>query len=81
MTDREQFQDYKNNPTIEKRTAIVEKHLYMVDILIKNIWEKVLITMTFIRLGLWPLFLPPKDLIRTRGLNSAHLPHQRFWVK
>ena len=36
MTDREQFQDYKNNPTIEKRNAIVEKHLYMVDILIKK---------------------------------------------
>lgn len=36
MTEREQFQNYKDAPTIEKRNALVEKHLYMVDILIKK---------------------------------------------
>jgi len=32
----EQFLDYRNAPTIEKRNELVEKHLYMVDILIKK---------------------------------------------
>ena len=36
MTDRELFQEYKNDPTVEKRNEIVEKHLYMVDILIRK---------------------------------------------
>lgn len=36
MTDREQFLDYRNAPTTEKRNALVEKHLYMVDILVKK---------------------------------------------
>ena len=30
------FLDYRNDPTIEKRNELVEKHLYMVDILIKK---------------------------------------------
>ena len=36
MTDRELFQEYKNDPTVEKRNEIVEKYLYMVDILIRK---------------------------------------------
>ncbi len=36
MTDRDIFQDYKNNPSVEKRNEIVEKYLYMVDILIRK---------------------------------------------
>ena len=36
MTDRELFQEYKNDPSVEKRNEIVEKHLYMVDILIRK---------------------------------------------
>ena len=36
MTDKELFQEYKNNPTTEKRNEIVEKYLYMVDILIRK---------------------------------------------
>ena len=32
----ELFEDYKKNPTIEKRNALVEKNLYMVDILIRK---------------------------------------------
>lgn len=36
MTDREMFQEYKNDPTVEKRNEIVEKYLYMVDILIRK---------------------------------------------
>jgi len=34
------FEDYKQNPTIEKRNAIVEKNLYMVDILIRKYLSK-----------------------------------------
>ena len=36
MTDRELFDKYKENPTTEKRNEIVEKYLYMVDILIRK---------------------------------------------
>ena len=36
MTDMDLFLDYRNDPTIEKRNELVEKHLYMVDILIKK---------------------------------------------
>lgn len=36
MTDMELFQLYKNDPTVEKRNALVEKYLYMVDILIRK---------------------------------------------
>ena len=36
MTDRALFEDYKKDPTIEKRNALVEKYLYMVDILIRK---------------------------------------------
>ena len=36
MVDQELFEDYKHDPTIEKRNAIVEKNLYMVDILIRK---------------------------------------------
>lgn len=36
MTDKDLFQEYKNNPTTEKRNEIVEKYLYMVDILIRK---------------------------------------------
>ena len=34
------FEDYKQNPTIEKRNALVEKNLYMVDILIRKYLSK-----------------------------------------
>ena len=40
MIDQELFEDYKHNPTIEKRNAIVEKNLYMVDILIRKYLSK-----------------------------------------
>ncbi len=36
MVDQELFDAYKQNPTIENRNAIVEKNLYMVDILIRK---------------------------------------------
>ena len=36
MTDMELFQQYKENPTVEKRNDLVEKYLYMVDILIRK---------------------------------------------
>ena len=36
MTDMELFQEYKNDPTVEKRNELVEKYLYMVDILIRK---------------------------------------------
>ena len=36
MVDQELFEDYRHDPTIEKRNAIVEKNLYMVDILIRK---------------------------------------------
>lgn len=36
MADKDLFLDYRNDPTIEKRNELVEKHLYMVDILIKK---------------------------------------------
>ena len=36
MVDQELFEKYKQNPTIENRNAIVEKNLYMVDILIRK---------------------------------------------
>ena len=36
MVDQELFEQYKQNPTIENRNAIVEKNLYMVDILIRK---------------------------------------------
>ena len=36
MTDRDLFQEYKKDPTVEKRNEIVEKYLYMVDILIRK---------------------------------------------
>ena len=40
MIDQELFEGYKQNPTIEKRNAIVEKNLYMVDILIRKYLSK-----------------------------------------
>lgn len=40
MIDQELFEDYKQNPTIKKRNAIVEKNLYMVDILIRKYLSK-----------------------------------------
>lgn len=40
MIDQELFEDYKQNPTIEKRNALVEKNLYMVDILIRKYLNK-----------------------------------------
>jgi len=40
MIDQELSEDYKQNPTIEKRNAIVEKNLYMVDILIRKYLSK-----------------------------------------
>lgn len=40
MIDQELFEEYKQNPTIEKRNAIVEKNLYMVDILIRKYLSK-----------------------------------------
>lgn len=40
MINQELFEDYKQNPTIEKRNAIVEKNLYMVDILIRKYLSK-----------------------------------------
>lgn len=36
MMDQELFIKYKKNPSIETRNEIVEKHLYMVDILIRK---------------------------------------------
>ena len=36
MNDKDLFLSYRNDPTIEKRNALVEKYLYMVDILIKK---------------------------------------------
>ena len=36
----ELFEDYKKNPTIEKRNALVEKNLYMVDILIRKYLQR-----------------------------------------
>ena len=40
MIDQELFEDYKQNPTIDKRNALVEKNLYMVDILIRKYLSK-----------------------------------------
>lgn len=40
MIDQELFEDYKQNPTIEKRNELVEKNLYMVDILIRKYLSK-----------------------------------------
>ena len=40
MIDQELFEDYKQNPTIEKRNALVEKNIYMVDILIRKYLSK-----------------------------------------
>ena len=40
MIDQELFEDYKQNPTIEKRNTLVEKNLYMVDILIRKYLSK-----------------------------------------
>lgn len=36
MMEQQMFIEYKNNPTIELRNELVEKHLYMVDILIRK---------------------------------------------
>ncbi len=36
MESLERFKAYKKNPTIEERNALVEDHLYMVDILIRK---------------------------------------------
>ena len=36
IDQKELFEQYRNNPTIEKRNEIVEKYLYMVDILIRK---------------------------------------------
>ncbi len=36
MMDQDLFEEYKQNPTKEKRNALVEKNLYMVDILIRK---------------------------------------------
>ena len=36
METLDRFREYRNNPTIEARNALVEEHLYMVDILIRK---------------------------------------------
>ncbi|MBQ1484123.1 MAG: SigB/SigF/SigG family RNA polymerase sigma factor [Firmicutes bacterium] len=36
MTERELFENYRKEPTTEKRNELVEKYLYMVDILIRK---------------------------------------------
>ena len=36
IDQKELFEQYKDNPTIDKRNEIVEKYLYMVDILIRK---------------------------------------------
>ena len=36
MTELSRFKEYRENPTIESRNALVEEHLYMVDILIRK---------------------------------------------
>jgi len=36
MTERELFENYRKDPTTEKRNELVEKYLYMVDILIRK---------------------------------------------
>ena len=36
MESLDRFRAYKKNPTIEERNALVEEHLYMVDILIRK---------------------------------------------
>ncbi len=40
MTQLDQFVEYKKHPTIELRNELVEKHLYMVDILIRKYLNK-----------------------------------------
>ena len=36
MESQDRFRAYRENPTIEERNALVEEHLYMVDILIRK---------------------------------------------
>ncbi|MDD7511488.1 MAG: SigB/SigF/SigG family RNA polymerase sigma factor [Peptostreptococcaceae bacterium] len=36
MTAKDEFKEYKSNPSVEIRNALVEKYLYMVDILIRK---------------------------------------------
>ena len=40
MTELSRFKEYRENPTIESRNALVEEHLYMVDILIRKYLNK-----------------------------------------
>ena len=40
MESLERFIEYKKNPTVEERNALVEDHLYMVDILIRKYLNK-----------------------------------------
>ena len=40
MESLDRFIAYKQNPTIEERNALVEDHLYMVDILIRKYLQK-----------------------------------------
>lgn len=40
IDQKELFEQYKDNPTIDKRNEIVEKYLYMVDILIRKYMGK-----------------------------------------
>ena len=60
MTDMELFQEYKNDPTVEKRNELVEKYLYMVDILIRKYlgkgveYEGTMERVNSIQLGLCP---------------------------
>ena len=40
MIKQDMFINYRNNPTVELRNEIVEKYLYMVDILIRKYLNK-----------------------------------------
>ena len=69
MVDQELFEDYKHDPTIEKRNAIVEKNLYMVDILIRKYLGKGVDYDDLYQIGALALRLPDG----LRGLDAELL--------
>ncbi len=79
MMEQELFIKYKDNPTRELRNEIVEKHLYMVDILIRKYLGKGVEYDDLYQVGALALVSAVERF--EKDMSSALLQHQLFWEK
>ena len=81
MMEQELFIKYKDNPTRELRNEIVEKHLYMVDILIRKYLGKGVEYDDLYQVGALALVSAVERFDPEKDMSSALLQHQLFWEK